>query len=497
MENEITCKLTPKFIKPFTKKKKVWSAKKVPRTFYKPFRSSKINNLIKDTIVPEEIKKILNLLDCMSSDNGALTIDTSVDHALIFMILTHKNAHFIKKIRFKSFEKYSIEEIKSQYLKQTEDFEALFSVSIPEEIFQILLFYNTFQSALNKKEIDNGNLGVDICLNGFEFPEGIFRSIFTSTPLESNDILLERHGHQDLSYFPAFGYGSDGVSHGFVFDHQLNVFTSCAWFGDGRYTGDKGLWDVFLDSLWLKGDFEEELMCLLANREFDLFYEGKLRLEYKDLNLYLERSECLTAWIINFFVADFLNNNEILNLKFSLANKERYNDTSFNGPWHTSSYNLSRNKTYYVADTYPKPVLSIKQNFHPLFTYQQIDDLVSVFDLIGSKGDLIELFGSKAPILKQLDLSKYFMKNISRRVTKKMWHEFYDATVDFAEQESVEKRYGLALLIGLLIWNRTEKETTNYAVRLLTGLPDDVCHPLIKTLVKKHGKTRFDPQIHY
>ena len=483
MKNEITCKLTPKFIKPVTHQKKAWKAKKIPKSFYRQFQSQKIKNLIKDMDVPDETKKILDLLDNISSDNGELILDTPIDYALIFMILTHENYCFITKISFKDVEKYSIEYFKSDYSEEIEDFETLFSVSVPEEMFQLQHLYTTFHSVLNKKLMGGRScFGVDIKLYGFEWTDGIFNFLRASEPLNSKDILLLRYGHYDLSFFPVF-HDSDILSFGFVFDTQLNMFSSCASFHGGLYGGHTGLWDYFLYSIDYDTPFEESL-----DPDYELFDSGKLRLQYKNLNQQLENCDQLMAWVLTFFVVDFLNNNEIKDLKLSGLNKARYCN------W--SHYDLSKDNTHYVAETYPKTVLSIDQNFHPLFTYQQIDDLVSIFGLLGDKGNLMNLFNSQAPILKKLALSKTFMKDISSKVTDEMWREFYEVTVDFAEQEAEEKRYGLALLLGLLIWNRYEKETSDYAVRLLSSLPDDVCHPLIKTLAREHGKTRFDDLIH-
>ena len=90
--------------------------------------------------------------------------------------------------------------------------------------------------------------------------------------------------------------------------------------------------------------------------------------------------------------------------------------------------------------------------------------------------------------VKQLPISKTFMNNISGEVTDEMWHEFFECVVNFAEHEVKKKRYGLALILGFIIWDRAEKETRHYAVRLLNSLPDDICHPLIKTLARKYEK---------
>lgn len=499
MGNKINCLLTPKFVKPFMKRKKSWKPKDFYSGFYKEFQSDQIKNLVKGIDLPGEIKKILARLDDISSENDSLLIDVPVNNALLFSILSHKNSELIKRIVFADLTKFPIDNVKEKYANNIESFESLFKVKIPDEIFELYGLYESFRSIVDNEVLDPyyGWLGINVWLRGFESMGGIFQSVFSdSNEVEVRDMLSMRHGHHDLTYFPVFWYGSDGVSFGFVFDPQLNEFTTCAYYGDGSYSGKEGLWPNFLESIPDTGYITGSLYMNLEDEDCDLLEEGKLTLTYQDLNRCLKNASDLWGWLLHFFVVEYLKTNEIKNLTFSSPNKVRY---FFNWDYARGKHRkaLTENGAYFISDTYPRVVLSIKDNFHPHLDGQIIKELLSIFELIGGRGDLKTFLENNPSVLGILPLDKFFNGKQVKEITDDSWNEFYKIMVEFAEKEASEKRYGLALLMGFLIWTRTEEETSEYAISLLNGLPDEVCHPLIKNLARVHGKTRFDWGIHF
>lgn len=501
MESKIICSLTPKFIEPLSAKKTVWKPKKFSGEFFENFQKSKIKNLIKKVEFPSDIKDVLKRLDSLSTINNELLIDCKLNKVLIFSILCHKNSKYIKKINFSKLKKNNIEKIKDKYKLNIKNFDTLFKTNIPQEIFQLYGFYQSFQELVDNKSLRNDSmLGVDVWLRGFENIQGIFKSVFSENrEVEQNDILSLRHGNHPLSYFPVFEYGSDGVSHGFVFDLQLNTFTTCAFFGDGKYHAVHGLWSTILNVVINEEDIEESIFEQFEDENFDLFERGDLFLDYNKISKVLVYADILWLWIFNFLIIEYLNINEIKILEMTRKTKARYlttEDLKFHELVKEIEI-ISHNQEYTCFPcVYPRIVILIRENFNQFIDFDIICSFIDISQGLAEGYNLNNILNSGHPVLNVLDLDKSMKKGKIKIVDRNMINKFIKILINFAEKETSQKRYGLSLLLGLLFWDQTKKKASEYSVKLLSKLPDDVCHPLVKELAIEHEKTRFNSTIH-
>lgn len=483
MKNITGSKLTPDFIKPPRRERKKWKLKKIPRGFFKNLQTPRMKEIVDSLDWPENVKKTMGRLDKIDRKNNVLVIDGKLDPVHIVCIITHKNSHLIKNISFtqKIFSypefKYSI----SYYIKE---FEKMFGTSPPEEVIEFSylmnLFGETYKGLLFDESPPDDLIGMLIsfcCLSIFSDKEYI-RSIF-------------KHLTFNLGYFPLFFDRETGENKGFVFDMLHNCFTSFA--SDYCYSIilDEYLWDV-LEGYILCAESDAVSLCGTIESNFKS-NSGKFeKLDYKDVLSkfdYIGQEEIL-SWLIHLLITSYFDNVPMRKLKFQGENNLRYKE--FLNKIEQES--LSKNYNYIIAGTCPKIVISIKDHFHPLFTYDHLHDLFKMFEYKGNKFDLDQFLSKNYPMTDfyiSID-KKNYVKNF---ISDELFSSFYRSVVNFAEKECDEERYGFALVLGYLLWNWTVEDysvsdTSDDVVRLFGKIPDSYCHPLIKAEAKEHAYTR-------
>ena len=211
MKNITGSKLTPDFIKPPRRERKKWKLKKIPRGFFKNLQTPRMKEIIDSLDLPENVKKTMERLENIDRKNNVLVIDGVLDIGHIICIITHKNAHLVRKISFTQ-ELLTYPDFRNSISDYIEKFEAMFGVSPPEEVIEFAYLMDLFRKSYDGKFLyercpyDLLGMIRSFDYDGF-LDKYFFRSYFG-------------YFHFPLGYFPFFTDGESGVSRGFVFDVQ-------------------------------------------------------------------------------------------------------------------------------------------------------------------------------------------------------------------------------------------------------------------------------------
>ncbi|MBE9549447.1 MAG: WGR domain-containing protein [Proteobacteria bacterium] len=441
--------------RPYSSRKKVWKidARSMRGLCEFQFDKAKTRELKKDPA----FCKILTALKNIEDTDGILYLNDTMDINQVGALLSHKNAILIKEIRLRSWEAIDLDKIKLQCSQRIRQFKRVFPIDIPDFFFQFDEYHYCMHCLIENGE---GFYAKDI--KGFEsLGCGIFKSVFYSNnKVTENDILSLRYNINELNYFPIFMYGSDTVTHGLVFDYTYNSFLPTLGYNDLGIHLHDGIWNTlseYVNHLLRMGDFA--------------YYED-IATGFDDFNAEWEREDLFYAESYFYALATigFLNFHQMPSIKLT---------DKFYSPKPADTFISNFTIT-------PAFEITVSDHFNPVFTAELVESFLEVFssnaENIGPTVFKILGLGN----LKDWNPQSEFLPNNNT---------FLDSLESFCVDEMNANRPYIAFLVGLYAWESCHRKTTTLAARLLAEVPDDICHPLIKTAVKLHSKTRFDAQI--
>lgn len=457
LSEESTATTTPnRVVKNPAKRKKLnaWKATKIEPDVLSEIRDNHVAILIR-AIKSERAKaldKSLNSISdgvlLISSDIGCLRI---ADLAYIFY---HSKMKSIKEIRSDSWVIFDV--IDHEIQSGKDQLAAFMGASSPDEIFQLQDFISTALPACFSFEVTAE-------FDGFQELRGFFGKAVRGEPLNHEDILSARYMLAPLNYIPAFYYGADSITQGFVFDLQESCFSSGIGWQDYEFTCRGNLWDQMLKSL----DVNEWAEALCDVEDFgdepDVF--NALESAFEDARAPLE------IWAIGLCLAGYLNFNEF---ERKIEKSDRYSSGAGSG---------AEEALVVINSIYPRCVVSLDGNFLPGIVKNDVEKLFEA----ASKGALA--------VSKVLRECKSLPKEVFSNSPEHDDQEILKSVVEFALNESRNGRSWLAVGLMFGLWNSVGKEETAWASRIAERLPIGAVPKFVRDVAILHGKTRFDPSI--
>lgn len=455
------------------------------REFYRQIKKSKLVK-IDVTDVPENSRMVLSQLDSIEDLDGVLTIDKKFDLALVFLLMKHPKAEKIKQIRFDSWCTDTIDNFKTKYKENIRLFQSHYKIKPPEDLLHLQCFYEEANIAFGDRLL--GETGGSIWLEGFEGVTGIFSGLFENKDYQFSSTEDVRSEHQELSYTPTFWYGSDGVSHGYIFDYQLNQFADVGYNYESYYHSGS-LWTLFIGKL-------TDCASEFSIEEVEELIDGQQTssLIYKDLCKALDdiKRPCVT-WFLSLLACGYTSVFEQKEYVFSGKNKLRYETNLSDEELDT----LSGNGKYFLTKTYPICLIDKNKIFGKMgpdnFYYMR--DLQSFLDKLSLTFEpdykprlscrisnfLVFLLANRnIGFLKDSPVIKSYTFNKDGLVSDNFAETVVESMAIVAEKLASNGIYGFGFILGLLLWNYGDPVTQKYATNILSKLPDDVVHPFLK-----------------
>ena len=448
--------------------------------------------LIRITKAPEKIRSVLQQLDEIQKAKGVLRISGKLSFALLCLIMMHGKFDKIKKIVLENFTSADLDEFEVGHKTNISRFKELFGISVPKEVIHYANFCHQVNAAFDDCLLGPKAVGGGVYLYGYEGLCGIWGKVFSERELSESDILTDRHGHHELSYFPMFHYGSDGVSHGLVFDYQTNSFSGIAYCGDATYSGCgqimDGLFEYALYASESAGDVipADILEPLNKNSGFREFCALAENVKYE-----------LLHWFIALTASGYVSELPLSVPRPKSASMVRYGYEN-----ETVKKRLEKKGFYFVEETYPMCLVKLNNVFEKRPGSKDSGSDKALLDTIVCG----KWFGSYSSrelvkyliINKQLDLVGAVCGEFSLTfdkdgyLTKKSDDKMFEFQVLLAEKRSRDGYHELAFCMVFVLWNMGTAQSTEYALRLAEIIPNDVLHPIVKIMVMHHAKTPFD-----
>jgi len=161
---------------------------------------------------------------------------------------------------------------------------------------------------------------------------------------------------------------------------------------------------------------------------------------------------------------------------------------------------LSRKHAFFVPDdyyVYPRLPIKIKGNFNPVFSYEILESFLEIFGPFSGIKLKIKQFMAKTKKSKIDVLGPMGFETVEwyskKKISAKDEEIFFNTAEIFCNDEIKSGRPYLGFLVGLYAWQANEKNASKLSMRLLNNVPDDICHPIIKAVVRAHYETRHSP----
>jgi hypothetical protein len=463
----------------------IWEKCEPPIGLFEGLGSPEVKEALSNSPTPVHIDQILKSLDAIEDTDGVLILaGTVVDLATIFLIASHANAEQISEIRSENWLPLDLDKIKQGFVENSTEFKALFHVDIPDFIYELHHYHLTMRDLVGNTSL---NL-FDAEMNGLESLDyGLFQKVLSGKKPELADAVSLESRHHALNYFPLFARDYDSVTEGLIFDYLENSFSPViAYDGDGSFGGHKGIWDCLTEASSCEGsDFYWE--------EEEFTYEGLSEL-IEDDNKY-----ALAGWFYNLVTTGYLNFHNKPSLRLDAIYQARYDHPY--PEFKEMKHSLEDNGFFAASDIHIYPLLPVNldSNFHLIFSLDRLESLLDTlgssfcqtsFDSMGIKKfvtrekkhqeNILELMG--------LDTEEWGSK---KALSEADIDEFFEALEGFCIQESDAGRPYLAFLIGLHAWACYDKRATKLSAKLLEEVPDNICHPIIRTVAKLHAGARY------
>jgi hypothetical protein len=448
--------------------------------------------LIRITKAPDEVRSVLQQVDEIHKTKGVLRLSGKLTPALLCLIMMHSKFDKIKKIVLGNFTFAALDEFDAEHKVNISRFKELFGISVPREVIYYANFCHQVNAAFGKYLLGPKAVGGMLYLYGFEGLSGIWGKVFSNRSLSESDILTDRQGHHQLSYFPMFNYGSDGVSHGLVFDYQTNSFAGIAYYGDGAYQGCSTIMDGFVEyALNRCESFSDSVPeDILQSFDKEYGYPG-----------FCDQVEEIKEEIMSWFLA-LAASGYVSEMPVSVPRPNPFNMVRYGYQNAKAKEKLGNNGWYFVKGIYPGCVVKLRKLFgnnfwnkHHEKSVELLDKIFSLMDWVGF--DAYELVKHLIEN-KQFDLFGDACDEFSITfdndgyLTEKSSDEILEILVQLAEKRSRDGYHELAFCMVFALWNMGTEQSTDYAFRLAEIIPNDVLHPIVKIMVMHHAKTRFD-----
>lgn len=446
--------------------------------------------LIRITKPPEDFRAVLLLVDEIDKAKGVLRLSGKLTPALLCLIMMHRKFDKIRKIVLENFTPEDLDEFEVIHKTNISRFKELFGISVPKEV----IYYANFCHQVNAA-FDDCLLGPksSVYLYGYQGLCGIWGKVFSTNVLSESDILTDRHGHHELSYFPMFHYGSDGVSHGLVFDYQTNSFSGIAYYGDGEYGGCSQIMDHLVKYALYASESSEDVIpanildSLDKNSNFLDFCTLAEEIKYEML-----------PWFIALAASGYVSELTLSVPRPKPASMVRYGYSNA-----LVKQKLEKKGLYFVEEMYPACVVNLNNVTEKRFKINKKSEIdKALLDTIFYNMALGEFDSYRLVKFlianERLDLVTTVRGEFSLTfdkdgyLTQKSDDEMFEFQVRLAEKQSRDGYHELAFCLVFALWNMGTEQSTEYALRLAEIIPNDVLHPIVKIMVIHHAKTRFD-----
>lgn len=454
------------------------------------------SKLLEHNEIRNGAEDLLRALSKIDENNTVLQISRKLSHLDNLIIWGSDESKYITDIVK---EDVSLEFEENNYRKEIARFEKIYQVDCPIEFIKLYDLIDKIQHFFTEKDY----LGTEFF--GFDICWGVYFNLFHKEDAADNALILDKHGHHDLNYYPYANYGSDAVSYGLLYDYTLKGFFVSACIADMLYTYDN-IFTPFINNL--KSDLEYFKWHTVNDEDCKEFIEDTL-LEPEIVESYDDLWRNLQVVTVLHVVQSYLKKNPIISKPLDPIERYRY------GSMWNEEEDIIRKKYdnhYLFEKTHPitpisndhfagDDVVLISNRIEIIYRIVNFhsdthsgssprwikEDIRAVKKAIRNNSG--EEFQGIVESITGLDTGDILLK---QKIADKAVHEIYE----FANLKLENGSQGYGFVVAIYFWDKCgDGSLSKLAVKLLDQLDEDLCPEFIKKTARLHAKVRNDMHI--